>query len=184
MLNRHKKARFIGLVLVRLGPRCACKDLSRFCTSDSLSHPYSVDPTFNLGKFELTPFSYKHLLLNSKRTGEAPVFLGLTAIHYSKTKTVFRKIASAVISSCPNLSTNGRGFITDCEKSLHDALTESMKKATGLLCFNHFRRNCKDKLNSLGIRKKEDQKFFMEQVFENDENAILKTEDKHQLETR
>ena len=59
-----------------------------------------------------------------------------------------------------------------------------MKKATGLRCFNHFRRNCKDKLNSLGTRKKEDQKFFMEQVFVNDENAILESEYKHQLETR
>ena len=101
----------------------------------------------------------------------------------SKTKTVFRKIASAVISSCPNISTNGRGSITDGEKSLHEALTESMKKATGLRSFNHFFRNCKDKLNSLVIRKKKDKKFFMEQVFANDENAILESEDKHQLET-
>ena len=76
-----------------------CQDLSRFCTSDSLSHPYNVDPTFNFGKFEVTPFSYKHLLLNSKRTEEAPVLLGPTAIHYSKTKTIFKKIAAAVISS-------------------------------------------------------------------------------------
>ena len=111
-------------------------------------------------------------------------FLGPMAIHYSKTKTVFQKIGAAVISSCPNLTTNGRGFITDGEKALHDALTESMKKATGLRCLNNFCRNCKEKLNSLGICKKEDQKFFMEQVFANDENAILESEDKHQLETR
>ena len=42
-----------------LGKPHMYQDLSRFCTSDSLSHPYSVDPTFNLGKFEVTPFSYK-----------------------------------------------------------------------------------------------------------------------------
>ena len=29
----------------------------------------------------------------------------------------------------------------------------------------------------------EDQKFFMEQVFANDKNAMLESEDKHQLET-
>ena len=46
------------------------------------------------------------------------------------------------------------------------------------------RTTCKEKLNSLGIRKKEDQKFFMEQVFANDENAILESEDNHQVETR
>ena len=65
------------------------------------------------------------------------MFLGPTAIHYSKTKTVFKKIASAVVSSCPNLGTKGQGFITDGEKALHDALLESMKKATGLRRFNH-----------------------------------------------
>ena len=33
------------------------KDLSSFCTSDKLSHPLSVDPAFNFGKFEVTPFT-------------------------------------------------------------------------------------------------------------------------------
>ena len=47
------------------------------------------------------------------------------------------------------------------------------------------RTTCKEKLNSLGIRKKVDQKFFMEQVFANDnyKNAILESEDNHQVET-
>ena len=36
-------------------------DLSRFCTSDQLSHPLSVDPMFNFSKFEVTPFSYKQM---------------------------------------------------------------------------------------------------------------------------
>ena len=43
------------------------------------------------------------------------------------------------------------------------------------------RTTCKEKLNSLGIRKKEDQKFFMKQLFANDENAILESENKHQV---
>lgn len=30
-------------------------DLSRFCSSDQLSHPLSVDPRFNFGKLDLTP---------------------------------------------------------------------------------------------------------------------------------
>lgn len=54
-------------------------NLSRFCKSEVLSHLFSVDLTFNFGKFEVTPFSYKHLFLKSKRTGTAPAFLGPTA---------------------------------------------------------------------------------------------------------
>ena len=76
-------------------------DLSRFCTSEILSHPLSVDPTFNFGKSEVTPFTYKHLLLKSKRTGLPPVFLGPTAIHYSKEKSVYSKIVQAVASKTP-----------------------------------------------------------------------------------
>ena len=34
------------------------RDLSQFCTLEIRSHPFCVDPTFNFGKFEVTPFSY------------------------------------------------------------------------------------------------------------------------------
>ena len=165
-----------------IGKKHLCQDLSRLCTSDILSHPFSVDPTFNFGRFEVTPFSYKPLLLKSKRTNDCPVSLGPTAIHYSKSKGVFTKIATAVVSSCPNLGGKGKGFITDGEKALHDALSDSMKKVTGLRCFNHFRRNCKDELSALGIRKKEEQKFFLDIVFGSDEKAILESKDKNNLE--
>jgi len=126
-----------------LGKAHMSRDLSRFCTSDIRSHPFCVDPTFNFGKFEVTPFSYKHLLLKSTRTNEAPVFIGPTALHYSKSKTVYKKIVSAVSASCPELSRNARGYVTDGEKALSNALAETLPKATGLRCFNHFRENCK-----------------------------------------
>lgn len=167
-----------------LGKPHMSKDLSRFSTSEIRSYPMCVDPTFNFGKFEVTPFSYKHLLLTSKRTNEAPVFIGPTALHYSKTKTVFKKIASAVCASSPELSRNGRGYITDGEMALHDALGESMPKATGLRYFNHFRENCKSKLKSVGITKKQDQTLFIERVFGTNTNSVLEAEDKKELKSR
>lgn len=124
------------------------QDLSRYCTSKILSHPFSVDPTFNFGHYGVTPFSYKHLLLQSKRTKDSPVFIGPTAIHYSKNKNIFKKIALAVVSSYPHLGTKGQGSITDGEKALHDALLESIRKAIGLRWFNHFQRSCNDKLGT------------------------------------
>lgn len=164
------------------GKEHMCQDLSRFCCSEIMSYPLSVDPTFNFGRFEVTPYSYKHLFLNSKRTKEAPVFLGPTAIHYSKSKSVFKKIAAAVTLKTPGLSEKCRGFITDGEKALHDALSETMKKSTGLRCFNHFRRNCKEKLNSLGIRKQQEQKVFIDTVF--GEEGVLGAEDETDLKAR
>lgn len=165
-----------------LGKQHMCNDLSRFCCSEIMSYPLSVDPTFNFGRFEVTPYSYKHLFLRSKRTKEAPVFMGPTAIHYSKSKPVFKKIAADVAINTPGLSEKCRGFITDGERALHEALSETMRKSTGLRCFNHFRRNCKEKLNSVGIRKQQEQKVFIDTVF--GENGILGAEDKTDLKAR
>ena len=74
-------------------------DLSRFCTSDQLSYPLSVDPGFNFGKFEVTPFTYNHLFLKRRWTGMAPSFINPTAIHYSKQKSVYKKINKAAATS-------------------------------------------------------------------------------------
>lgn len=57
-----------------------------------------------------------------------------------------------------------------------------MRKSTGLRCFNHFRRNCKEKLNALGIRKQQEQKVFLDTVFE--EEGVLGAEDKTDLKAR
>ena len=161
------------------------KDLSRFCTSDKLSHPLSVDPTFNFGKFEVTPFTYKHLFLKSKRTGKAPSFLGPTAIHYSKQKNVYKRIVLAVANSSPDLADKAKGFITDGEESLYSALGEVMRHATGLRCFRHFQQNCRDKLHKLGIRKQTEQKFFIDTVFGTPASeGLLDAYDKSDLKAR
>ena len=167
-----------------LGMPHMCGDLGRFCTSEALSHPFSVDPTFNFGEFEVTPYSYKHLSLKCKRTNEPPVFIGPTAIHHSKTKATYKKMASAVVANSPDLAAKGKGFITDGEQALHDALGDAMKKSTGLRCFNHFRQNCKTKLANIGVRKQQDQKFFLDMVFGDEEEAILNSKDSDELKAR
>ena len=42
-------------------------DLVRFCTPSSSFSILTVDPTFNLGEFDVTPTAYKNLLLQSVR---------------------------------------------------------------------------------------------------------------------
>ena len=148
-----------------LGTKHMTNDLSRFCTSEKLSHPFSVDPTFSFGKFEVTPFTYKHLFLKCKRTGAAPTFLGPTALQYSKEKSVYKKIVSAVCNSAPALAEKGKGFITDGEDALHSAVGEVLTHATGLRCFRHFQQNCQEKLRKIGIQQKQNQKVFLDTVF-------------------
>lgn len=40
-----------------------------------------------------------------------------------------------------------------------------MIDARGLRCFAHFQRNCINKLNSIGIKHKKEQSFFIDCVF-------------------
>ena len=120
----------------------------------------------------------------SKRTGKAPAFVGPTAIHYSKQKSVYSKFVHAVASNTPSLADKGKGFITDGEEALYSALREVMRHASGLRCFRHFYQNYKDNLHKLGIQKKQNQKFFLEVVFGkgDDSDGILGAKDKRIFE--
>ncbi len=60
-------------------------DLVRFCTIPEGFSVLTVDPTFKLGTFDVTPTTYRHLLLTSVRSGKSPVMIGPTMIHYRKT---------------------------------------------------------------------------------------------------
>lgn len=48
-------------------------DMVRFCTSSSEFGILTVDPTFTLGEFDVTPVTYRHLLLETKRNKNTPV---------------------------------------------------------------------------------------------------------------
>ena len=41
---------------------CQLNDMNRFCTSNPEFGILTVDPTFSLGEFDVTPVTYHHLL--------------------------------------------------------------------------------------------------------------------------
>ena len=151
-----------------------------------MCYPLSVDPTFSFGKYDVTPFCYRHLFLKSKRTQVPPVFIGPTALHHSKTKATYKNIVDEVTSASPGLAQKAKSFITDGELPLHESLEESLSNVKGLRCFAHFKGNCKDKLNSLGIKDKTDQRSFIDAVFgkKDKEEGILDAWGKRELRAR
>ena len=169
-----------------LGTGQMCKDLDRFCPSELMSQPCSVDPTFSFGKYEVTPFCYRHLFLKSKRTQVPPIFIGPTALHHSKSKQTYKKIVDEVTTATKGLALNTKGFITDSEVALHESLKEGLINATGLRCFAHFQTNCIDKLNSIRIKQKKEQLFFIDSVFGKKEKNedILDARGKRELRAR
>ena len=82
--------------------------------------PLTVDPTFNLGDFDVTIITYRHLLLQSKGYKNPPVFIGPCCIHYRKTFSTYLFFASTIISLCKQLK-GVRAIDTDGEQALSDA---------------------------------------------------------------
>ena len=78
-------------------------DLDRFCCNAAQFSILTVDPTFSLGDFDVTPTTYRHLLLCSKRTSKPPVMLGPTVIHYRKNFSTYKFLASCMLAQNRNL---------------------------------------------------------------------------------
>ena len=51
-------------------------DLCRFCCDPFETCVLTIDPTFSLGDFDVTPATYRHLLLQCVRSGNSPVMIG------------------------------------------------------------------------------------------------------------
>ena len=60
-------------------------DLVRFGTDSTEHCILTVHSTFSLGEFDVTPVTYRHLLLESRHTGKPPICVGPILIHYRKT---------------------------------------------------------------------------------------------------
>jgi len=110
------------------------RDLERFCCDPSEFSALTIDPTFSLGDFDVTPTTYHHLLLHSKRTNKPPVCLGPIMVHYRKNFQTFLFFASCMIGLNKNLE-GLRVFGTDGEKALIDAFLHEFKFAVHLTCF-------------------------------------------------
>ena len=79
-LFKKKFTAFIRDVRVAPEPLCVMtsdrqlNDLKRFCCNPVEFRPFTVDPTFDIGHFNVTPITYQHLLLENRRDGKAPIF--------------------------------------------------------------------------------------------------------------
>ena len=72
-------------------------DITRFCCNPFEYSVLTVDPTFSLGKFDVIPTTYRHLLLECKWSGKPPVLIGPTLIHYKKNFQTYLFFTSSVV---------------------------------------------------------------------------------------
>ena len=69
-------------------------DMVKFGTREEEFCIVTIDPTFNLGDFDVTPVTYRHLLLESNRSQKPPVFIGPLFVDYRKTFQTYMNFAS------------------------------------------------------------------------------------------
>jgi len=114
-------------------------NLVRFCTN---SHHFSilgVDPTFNLGKFDVTVTTYRHLLLEPYGTpcGKLPTMIGPMFIHVQKDFGAYHFFTSTLVGQRRELC-HLRAFATDGEQVLENALSSTFPASQHVRCFLHF----------------------------------------------
>ena len=126
-------------------------DLVRFCTGEKHCI-FGVDPTFNLGKFDVTVTTYQHLLLQHKGDSlkKSPTLLGPMFIHVCKDFASYHFFSSFLVGQRPQLRSI-KAFGTDGELALENALSATFADAQHVRCFLYFKGNVERKLQELNI---------------------------------
>ena len=85
----------------------------------------SVDPTFKLGKFNVTPISYRNLTLSTHHDRcNNPIAIGPMPIHFSKTEQIYSSFFQTLLRLRPGLSSL-KAYGTDGETPLCKALASN-----------------------------------------------------------
>ena len=74
-------------------------DLERFCTNNHSFSVLSVDTTFILGDFYVTPTTYRHLMLVDAQSGKHPAVIGPVLVHQQMKFSSFNYFFSTLVSA-------------------------------------------------------------------------------------
>ena len=99
-----------------LGYTFQFKDISRFCCSTEF-YPLTIDTTFNLGEFYVTPTTYKNLLLQNVRYGKHPIFIGSTLVHMTRSYIAYCHLASKLKEVDPGIGDLWPVLLTESQGS-------------------------------------------------------------------
>ena len=136
-------------------------DMERFLTSNRQFSVLTVDTTFKLGQFYVTPMTYQHLMLEDIKTKHHPVMLGPLLVHQKVDFPAFNYFASTLISLNKELK-KVLSFGTNGDKDIVEALAHNFPYAIQLCCFLHFKKNIEHMLLELGLPSSVSQEFLNE----------------------
>ena len=126
-------------------------DLNRFCTEGEMFCVLTVDPTFSLGDFDVTPITYCNLLFQSRHTGNTPICIGPVMIHYRKVHETYILFFASSLIGMSHGFIHLKAFGMDGKLALSDAFSHEFSSAEHLICSIHMQRNIKQKLIDLCV---------------------------------
>ena len=134
-------------------------DMIRFLTCNHCFGVLTVDTTYKLGEFFVTPMTYPHLMVEDIKTKRHPIMLGPVLVHQKVDFSAFNYFVSTLIGLHKELK-HVLAFGTDGDKALVEALSHNFPFAIQLRCFLHFRKNVEQKLRDLGMPSSIIQEFI------------------------
>ena len=105
----------------------------------------TVDTTYKLGEFYVTPMTYHHLMVEDIKTKRHPVMLGPLLVHQKVDFPSLNYFASTLIGLQKEVK-HDLAFSTDGDKAIVEALCHNFPFVVQLHCFLHLKKNVEWKL--------------------------------------
>ena len=128
-------------------------NLKRFCCNPTEFRPFTVDLTFDIGKYNVTPITYQHLLLENNRDSKHPSFIGPVLLHEMKITETYMTFGASLKTLKPELH-DVMAFGTNDEQALVYGFKNNFEPSVHLLCELHLKKNIESKLQELERRNK------------------------------
>ena len=131
------------------------EDIVNFCCNEVDGHTSMlyVDVTFKLGPFFVLVTTYRNTTLFTKRSNPptCPVMLGPVMLCMLKDKSTYLTLFQKLSAQVPGLQINLKGYCTDSEEALRQALAQVFPNSISLLCKVHAQKNIEGKCRKLRL---------------------------------
>ena len=131
-----------------LGSNIQMSDIASMC--GEFGSVLCVDTTFNLCPYWVTDCTYtnQRLITNS---GNHPIFLGPSIIHFEKDEIIFRRFISEMCCFEPKIQ-EIKCIGTDLERAFFNGFSSQLPSLKLLLCVRHLHQNDKRKLTEMNAK--------------------------------
>ncbi|CAB4017313.1 Mitogen-activated kinase kinase kinase A [Paramuricea clavata] len=190
---QHNKKAFIREVTGAPEMRCVLgydwqiEDLITFCTDPERFSVLGVDPTFNLGRFNVTVTTFRNQKVVDRVAGHHPIMIGPLLLSQTKSFDAYNYFFSKLVGLRKD-TRNVLAYGTDGEEELYRALKYNFPHAVHLRCQMHFRENCKTQLMQSNIPKAQQKEIladiFGRKVGDTWENGLVDAKDEDDLRTK